>query len=82
MKILGLKTKNQTHSESFLFVRIFNKRNLGLNNTNSGTYYMISPRVIRLSLNHVIKEPWIGLKLKLLSPTLNFSGTGDPPIDD
>ena len=31
--------KNQTHSESFICVRVINKIHLGLNNTHSGSTY-------------------------------------------
>ena len=39
------ENKNQTHPEYLICIRVINERNLGLNNTNSGsTYNMISPR--------------------------------------
>ena len=39
------ENKIETHPEPVICVRVIAKRNLGSNNTNSGSkYYMISPR--------------------------------------
>ena len=34
-------------------------------NTNSGSAYKITSLLIRLSFNHVIKEPWVQWKTKI-----------------
>ena len=39
------KTKISAQTGRFIFLRVINKRYLGLNNTNSWSkYYMVSPR--------------------------------------